>query len=106
MLTYDATVRIWRADGNAEPLVLKGHSSSVIAAAFSPDGAHIITGSYDCTARIWCIKPEPLMALLRQVTTACLTPRQRERYLGETPEEALAGFLQCERRHGRKPLGY
>jgi WD40 repeat protein len=34
-------------------LLLRGHESGVQSAAFSPDGARIVTASYDTTARIW-----------------------------------------------------
>jgi len=34
-------------------LVLSGHAAQVHSAAFSPDGQHLITASYDGTARIW-----------------------------------------------------
>jgi len=34
-------------------LTLAGHEYNVLSAAFSPDGARIITTSYDRTARIW-----------------------------------------------------
>ena len=36
-----------------EQLILKGHESIVTSVAFSPDGARILTGSYDNTARLW-----------------------------------------------------
>jgi WD40 repeat protein len=32
---------------------LKGHSSQVMAVAFSPDGTRAITASKDATLRIW-----------------------------------------------------
>jgi hypothetical protein len=38
---------------NYERLRFEGHSAAVYAAAFSPDGARIVTGSGDKTARIW-----------------------------------------------------
>ncbi|KLO09472.1 WD40 repeat-like protein, partial [Schizopora paradoxa] len=58
----DDTLRIWDADtGRAvgEPLEghtdypLKGHTDGVFAVAYSPDGNHIVSGSYDNTLRIW-----------------------------------------------------
>ena len=45
---------IWDADTLlpiGEPL--RGHSSIVNSIAFSPDGRHIISGSFDHTVRIW-----------------------------------------------------
>jgi WD40 repeat protein len=33
--------------------VLSGHSALIRSAAYSPDGTHIVTASYDKTARIW-----------------------------------------------------
>jgi len=41
---------------NIEILVLKGHSSVVRSAAYSPDGKRIVTASYDSTARVWDAK--------------------------------------------------
>jgi WD40 repeat protein len=29
------------------------HASSLSAAAFSPDGGHLVTASFDATARVW-----------------------------------------------------
>ena len=34
-------------------MVLRGHEEMVSAAAFSPDGARIVSGSYDQTVRVW-----------------------------------------------------
>jgi WD40 repeat protein len=33
--------------------VLEGHTNSVTSVAFSLDGAHIVSGSYDDTVRVW-----------------------------------------------------
>ncbi|MEZ0241740.1 MAG: toll/interleukin-1 receptor domain-containing protein [Sphingomonas sp.] len=38
---------------------LQGHSDSVFAIAFNPDGKHIATGGYDRTIRIWEFDGEP-----------------------------------------------
>ncbi|MHC5721506.1 MAG: WD40 repeat domain-containing protein, partial [Nostoc sp.] len=42
---------------------LKGHTSVVISASFSPDGKRIVTASYDKTARVWDISGKQLAEL-------------------------------------------
>jgi len=42
-------------DGEWSLTDLDGHTSNVTAAAFSPDGTRIVTGSGDNTARVWAI---------------------------------------------------
>ena len=49
----DNTVRVWDAASGEELLVLRGHEGPVHAAAFSPDGARIVSGSDDRTVRVW-----------------------------------------------------
>jgi WD40 repeat protein len=45
------------------PLILKGHTDSVISAVFAPDSGRILTASYDKTARLWDRDGEPLAVL-------------------------------------------
>lgn len=49
----DGIPQLWDA-GTGKPLIeLRGHHGAVTTAAFSPDGASVITGSDDNTARVW-----------------------------------------------------
>jgi hypothetical protein len=50
---WDHTARIWETPRHEEPLILKGHTGTIYAAAFSPDGRRIVTGGWDHTARVW-----------------------------------------------------
>jgi WD40 repeat protein len=52
----DGTVKVWEISDDKEVLTLKGHTSRVFTAAFSPDGRRVVTGSLDETARIWDVE--------------------------------------------------
>ena len=40
--------------GGGEPVcTLKGHSKTVSSVAYSPDGKHIVSGSWDNTVKVW-----------------------------------------------------
>ena len=51
----DTTVNLWRphAEGFAKISTLEGHSRWVWDAVFSSDGLYIVTGSSDCSCRVW-----------------------------------------------------
>jgi WD40 repeat protein len=96
---------VWAADGSGEPLVLRGHEGYVWSAAFSPDGTKIVTASTDQTARVWGrLSWEALSKFLREKTTACLTPEERMKFLGETASEAWAEYSRCEQGYDRTPV--
>ncbi|MCK6471021.1 MAG: WD40 repeat domain-containing protein [Planctomycetes bacterium] len=46
-------VKLWDTNGKSEAGELSGHEGDVTALAFSPDGAHLVSGSEDKTCRIW-----------------------------------------------------
>jgi WD40 repeat protein len=39
--------------GGKEVASLAGHTNSVFSVAFSPDGQHIVSGSYDKLVKVW-----------------------------------------------------
>ena len=46
-------VRLWDVATGEEIRAFKGHEDAVWSVAFSPDGARVLTGSWDKTARLW-----------------------------------------------------
>ena len=46
-------IRIWDAQSHAEIRTLRGHSNSIPALAFSPDGKTLASGSMDQTVKLW-----------------------------------------------------
>ena len=57
--------RVWRADGEGPPILLRGHRNWLRAVAFSPDGQRLATASDDGTIRIWPGNPIQEAAILR-----------------------------------------
>ncbi len=47
------TIPVWNAQDGTKVTSLIGHIDAVDQAAFSPDGKYILSGSRDCTARLW-----------------------------------------------------
>ena len=88
-------------------MLLSGHAGDVTSAVFSPDGSQLITASADRTVRRWKqvgLQPaEQFRERVRSATSACLTPGQRQRQLGERVTEARTAHAACERRYGREP---
>ena len=66
----------WRAANQVA--VLQWHEDRLSSAAFSPDGARVVTASDDRTARIWPVFPttSALIAYARGIVPRQLTPKQ------------------------------
>jgi WD40 repeat protein len=52
----DHAARLWDAESEREIVPFEGHTGSVSAVVFSPDGSMVLTGSEDRTARVWDVK--------------------------------------------------
>ncbi len=49
----DWVVRLFDVPKRQERTTIKGHKGRVTSLAFSPDGATLVTGSWDQTVRVW-----------------------------------------------------
>lgn len=49
----DDSLQVRQANGQGEPLVLRGHVGDVRSARYSPDGRHIVSASDDTSVRVW-----------------------------------------------------
>jgi WD domain, G-beta repeat len=55
-LSYEAAAALHQAWLRNRETTLAGHHDAVNVAAFSPDGAHVVTASWDKTARVWDLR--------------------------------------------------
>ena len=99
----DGTALIWRADRTGDPVALLDDGRPILAAAFSEDESHVFTISDDGTVRRWStITHELLREALASATNQCLEPDFRERFLGQSKEEARTRYQACEMERGRE----
>jgi WD40 repeat protein len=80
-LVFECLPTTSRADVAGEPRVLRGHTSEVVSASFSPDGRHVVSASRDGTARIWAVDsagdPVVLKGHTSEVVSAAFSPDGR-----------------------------
>ena len=77
--SIDKTARVWDAEAGNQIAICKGHDARVRHAAFSPDGARILTASDDGTARFYSAwrDEKELIAFAKSRVTRGLTQAQR-----------------------------
>jgi WD40 repeat protein len=81
---------------NREKKDLRGHTSTVNSAAFSPDGRRIVTASGDHTARVWRVFPntQSLIDYASVTVPLQLTPEQLHQFfLDDEPAEGAEDHL-------------
>lgn len=73
-------------------MTLLGHTGDLTSAVFSPTGKHILTGSYDDTARIWDTETGQLLYTLQghtdSVTSAVFSPDGKRILTGSNDDTA------------------
>jgi WD40 repeat protein len=99
--SQDKTVRVWRADGSGEPLVLRGAEKAYDVVAWSPDGKRIAAGSDDETAWVWSdleLLHGPSDPKLWTASTYCMSVERRIAILNVPEALAQAHRQACLRR--------
>jgi hypothetical protein len=66
----------------AAPISLDGHENTIIAAAFSPDGQHLATGSTDRSVRIWLVRTETLSEMVCDMVWRDLQSAEWQQFVG------------------------
>jgi len=72
----------WDLASGEDLMTLEGHTDSVSAVAYTPDGKQIISGSDDRTLRIWDAANGKLVRVLRgapdEITAIALSPNGKK----------------------------
>lgn len=75
---WDPSAYVFSANGQGEPMVLRGHTERLRRASFSPDGTRVVTASFDGTARIFTLDgstaPIVLEGHAKALTDAVFSP--------------------------------
>ena len=96
----DGTARV-SDDRTGNPVLTLRNGSAVSAVTFDREGRHVVTGDSEGAVRLWRVAPDALAKHLAEVSTACLSPADRQRFLSQNVSTAQADYQACERRFGR-----
>jgi WD40 repeat protein len=56
---FAGEIKVWDAETGEELAILPGHSNAISAVAFSPDGQHLASASWDQTIKVWKTGVDP-----------------------------------------------
>jgi len=94
----DGVARIWPQNGLGDPIELRGHTKPLVAALFSSDARHLLTGSRDGRVRLWRLDFRDLVDAMRRNVKSCLSVSDRMVFLRESQAAATRAYSTCEGR--------
>jgi len=99
--SLDGTAKIWNT-GSGNALLTLIHPTGLRTAAFVAAGdSRVATGAEDGSLRLWRTTLPDLLSYLSSASSACLTSKERVRFLAESEEEAKRAYESCENIHHR-----
>ncbi len=95
----DRSVRVWDVETGNPEIVIRGHRSEVLSARFDPEaGRFVVSASNDGEVRLWSLNFDDLVDHMGGLSTYCFDEKERQRYLGETDDEAGRATADCRSR--------
>ena len=72
--SFDSTVRLWDVERGVSLHTLTRHKEPVYSVAFSPDGKHLASGSFDKCVHIWCTQTGKLVSVVLPLAPLSVIP--------------------------------